>query len=155
MPRSFPLKTILLLAVIALAACTRSGELPSYDPTATASIEKRQLSYAEQRQLLGEQEGRQWGSFIDYSGLTYRSNLIGQAVIEGVVTNSASVATYKDLVLHIKFSSRTGTVLAENDAVIYEFLPPGGSLRFKRKFKSPAYAATIDYDIVGADYTIK
>ncbi|GAB2954551.1 hypothetical protein GCM10027048_20000 [Hymenobacter coalescens] len=116
---------------------------------------ERQLTYAEQRQLLGQQEGRGWARFINYNGLSNRGNLIGQTVIEGVVTSSASVATYKDLVLHVVFASKTGTPLSEQDVVIYEFLQPGGSVRLKHKFNTPADAATVQYDITGADYSIR
>jgi hypothetical protein len=141
---------------MALVSCTHSRtENYPYDPTATASIAERQLTYAEQRQLLGEQEGGDWARFIDYNGLSNRGNLIGQTVIEGVVTSSASVATYKDLVLHVVFTSKTGTPLSEQDVVIYEFLKPGGSLRLKHKFNTPADAATVQYTITGADYTLR
>lgn len=147
---------LLILAATAASACSSSNaDYYSTDPTATASIAEHQLTYAERRQLLGQQEGRDWAKFIDYNGLNYHSNLIGQSVIKGTVTSSASVATYKDLVLHVTFSSKTGQLLGEQDAVIYEYLPPGGSVQLKRKFNTPAYTATINYDITGAEYTIR
>lgn len=146
---------LLILTTAAATACSSSNADYYTDPTATASIAEHQLTYAERRQLLGEQEGRDWAKFIDYNGLDFHTNLIGQSVIKGTVTSSASVATYKDLVLHVSFSSKTGQLLGEQDAVIYEYLPPGGSVQLKRKFNTPAYTATVNYDITGAEYTIR
>lgn len=78
---------------------------------------------------------------------TMRTNLIGEKVIEGTVTNKASVAIYKDIVLSVMFLSKTEGDLGTRDFKIHEVVPPGQSTTFKFKTLAPtdtkAFAASV------------
>lgn len=71
-------------------------------------------------------------SFLSVEG-TYRSNLIGEFVVEGTITNSATIATYQDAVLEISFYSKTGTLLGTEKKALYEYFPAGQIKTFKIK----------------------
>jgi hypothetical protein len=66
-----------------------------------------------------------------------KHNLIGQTVVKGEIANKATVVTFKDISVSIKFISKTGVVLEEDEEVIYEEVKPGSSINFKSKFFAP------------------
>ena len=66
-----------------------------------------------------------------------KHNLIGQTVVKGEIANKATVVTYKDISVSIKFISKTGVVLEEDEEVIYEEVKPGTNINFKSKFFAP------------------
>jgi len=66
-----------------------------------------------------------------------KHNLIGQTVVKGEIANKATVVIYKDISVSIKFISKTGVVLEEDEEVIYEEVKPGSSINFKSKFFAP------------------
>lgn len=66
-----------------------------------------------------------------------KHNLIGQTVVKAEIANKATVVTYKDISVSIKFISKTGIVLEEDEEVIYEEVKPGTNINFKSKFFAP------------------
>lgn len=82
-----------------------------------------------------------------------RTNLIGQKVIEGTVTNSASVATFKDLVLQVDFLSKTDAVISTQKFTIYEVVGPQQSVKFKFKTYAPSETKGFAASIVNATAT--
>ena len=66
-----------------------------------------------------------------------KHNLIGQTVVKGEIANKATVVNYKDISVSIKFISKTGVVLEEDEEVIYDEVKPGSSINFKSKFFAP------------------
>lgn len=62
-----------------------------------------------------------------------RKNLIDQNVIIGTITNSATLAKYKDVVLKVIYLSQTGSELGTERFTVYEYVPSGGSIDFKVK----------------------
>jgi hypothetical protein len=91
-------------------------------------------------QLREELATEEKGNPLKYLKLdgTMRSNLIGQKVIEGNVKNTASVATYKDVVIAVGFLSVTKDVISTQHFRLNEFLPSNGSKNFKFKTFAPA-----------------
>ena len=81
---------------------------------------------------------------VDY---TVRENLIGEKVFEGTVTNSATIATFKDVVLKITYITGTHTVLGTESFVLYKYLSPGGNQSFKVKKYSPEDADSFSVTI--------
>lgn len=81
---------------------------------------------------------------------TMRGNLIGQKVIEGTVTNRASIASFKDAVVRVRFYSKTGTALGYKDFTIYEILSPASSKRFKFKVFAPDETKGFDTEVIRA-----
>ena len=50
-------------------------------------------------------------------------------------TNSATIATYKDMVCKVDFYSKTMKLLFSKSITVYDFLKPGGSLKYKTEFE--------------------
>lgn len=47
------------------------------------------------------------------------------------ISNKATLATYKDVKCHVKFLSKTGSSVMEEDFVIYEFFKPNDMVDYK------------------------
>lgn len=79
-----------------------------------------------------------------------KHNLIGQTVVKGEITSKATAVTYKDITVSIRFISKTGAALEEDEEVVYEELKPGSSVDFKSKFFAPKGTADVKLKIVKA-----
>ena len=72
---------------------------------------------------------------VDYD-LNYRL-FSGKDEIKGTIYNSATMATFKDVILTVTYSSNTGTKLYSENFVVYDFIYPGSSTDFNIKTYSP------------------
>lgn len=106
-------------------------------------------SYQETKITLEEKENRNPTSFLSTDG-TYRENLLGEWVLEGSISNTATIATYKDVVLEIHFFSKTKTHLGTEKEVLYEYFPAGQTKNFKIKTYGYKGTNSIGWDIVSA-----
>lgn len=107
-------------------------------------------SYQEQKISLEEQERRNPLSFLSAGG-TYRQTLLGiKIVINGTVTNSASIATYKDVRIRVRFYSKTKTEISSEIYVLYEFIPPGKTKDFTWRIETPGGTESVSWDIISA-----
>lgn len=79
-----------------------------------------------------------------------KKNLLGQRVIKGTVTNSATVAKFKDVDIELSFYSKTGALLEKDHEVIYETIAPGSSTNFKTKYFAPKGTDSVAMKIAGA-----
>lgn len=98
----------------------------------------RQKTAEELRQELYKKEKTRPG---DYLSVTYKLNykvLSGKDEIIGTVYNSASMATFKDIVLTVTYSTNTDTELSRENYTLYEYVNPGSSKSFNIKTYSPS-----------------
>jgi hypothetical protein len=79
-----------------------------------------------------------------------KKNLIGQKVINGTLTNSAKVASYKDVEIRILFYSKTKALLEEDVETIFEKIAPGTSVDFKKKYRAPMGTDSVGIRIMNA-----
>ena len=89
----------------------------------------------------------------DYLSVTYKLKykvLSGQDQITGTIYNSASMATFKDIVLTVTYSTNTGTELSTEDYVVYEYVYPGSSTSFNIKTYSPSGTKQIGVKVKSA-----
>lgn len=123
-----------------LASCDDAGSgYSSYAPS----------SYQETKLTLEQQEQQSPTQFLNADG-TYRKNLVGEWVMEGNISSSASVATYKDVVLNISFISATGTEIGSQSETLYKFFKPGANQSFKIKISGYQDVESVSMDVVGA-----
>ena len=54
-------------------------------------------------------------------------------IIEGDITNTSSIATFKDMTVEVLFYSKTNTELHKSSFIVYEYSKPGSTVHFKRK----------------------
>jgi hypothetical protein len=85
---------------------------------------------------------------VDYN-LNYRL-FSGKDEIKGTIYNSATIATFKDVILTVTYSSNTGTNLYSENFVVYDFIYPGSSTDFNIKTYSPEGTKQIGVKIKSA-----
>jgi hypothetical protein len=89
-------------------------------------------TYEENKESLADKEKNNPARFLKVDNRD-RGNLIGQTVVIGHLTNTATVCTYKDVDVKMTFYSKTGTKLDEAIETVYETIPPGKTVKFKLK----------------------
>ncbi|KAA9338961.1 hypothetical protein [Adhaeribacter soli] len=91
----------------------------------------------EEAQLTIEQTEKVYPKQFIHSDGSFRKNLVGKWVIEGSIKSSATVATYKDVVLDVTYYSKTNSLIGSEQHTLYEYLTPRQTVKFK--FKSFGY----------------
>jgi len=108
-------------------------------------------TYQEAKMTLEEKEKLNPTEFLDVDG-KYWQNLFNRWVVEGDITNRASVVTYKDVVLNISYYTKTDTHLGTVQRSIIEYFKPGTSQHFK--FKTDGVDGTSKVKISIASATV-
>ncbi|HAH23960.1 MAG TPA: hypothetical protein DCL77_09425 [Prolixibacteraceae bacterium] len=127
---------ILFLAVIILTSCNNSGS------------SSRQKSPEELRMELKQQEQSNPNNYLSAKG-NYKKNFWGDKFnVSCVITNTASIATFKDAVVRVTYYSKTNTVLGNKDYTVYEMFPPSSSKTIELKIDNYNDVNSIGLDIV-------
>jgi hypothetical protein len=116
----------ILILCISLFACKNNEKEKTFDVD----------SYEKSKETLAEKELKNPERFIVVDNKD-RKNLIGQTVVIGHLTNTATACTYKDVEIKLSFYSKTGAKLDEGIETIYETIKPGEKIKFKTKYFSP------------------
>lgn len=107
-------------------------------------------SYEESVMTIQEIEAASPLNYLQADG-TYNSNFIGDKVkINGIITNSATVTTYKDVTVRVNFYSKTNTLIGSEDYTLYEFYPPNSKQEFKLKVKAYSNVSTLGWEVINA-----
>ncbi len=111
--------------------------------------EKPKDKYELTKETLEETEKKNPKRFLTVSGHD-KKNLIRQTVINGTISNSAKVVSYKDVDVELCFYSKTGALLEKDHEVIYETIAPGTTANFKTKYYAPKGTDSVALKILGA-----
>lgn len=135
----FGLITFVILGVFALFnmfITSNSKSNPSNVHEKTMTIEETEIANPKQfLSVEGRYSGNIWGTKFK---------------VKGEITNKASIADYKDIVIRIKYYSKTKSVIGSEDYTIYDVFPPNKVSSFKldaAKFKDVEF---IELNIIGA-----
>lgn len=116
----------------------------------SSSTGSSQENYEQNKMSLEDQEKANPTQFLSTDG-TYRGNLFGgKMTLTGTITNSATVATFKDVNLLVHFYSKTQTEISSETYVIYEFVPPGQTINFESKVNVPDGTESVGWDVLSA-----
>ena len=108
-------------------------------------------SPAELRNELAEKERQNPTDYLT-SEITMRENFIGQKVFEGTISNSASIASFKDVQLEITYLSNTKSIIASEKFIIYEVVGPQHTIDIQKiKTKAPKATDSFSIMIIGAE----
>ena len=129
----------LMLLSFVFAACNSNDK----------SEEKVKDKYEQTKETLEEAEKKNPKRFLAVSGHDKR-NLIRQTVINGTISNSAKIVSYKDVDVELTFFSKTGALLEKDHEVIYETIAPGNTVSFKTKYFAPKGTDSVALKILGA-----
>lgn len=108
-----------------------------------------EIAYAETKESLESIEKKHPTRFL-HASLKSKKNLIGQTVLKGTVKSTATVASYKDIEIKLRFYSKTGALLEENVDKVYETLAPGDEKKFKLKYFAPKDTDSASVIVVAA-----
>lgn len=107
-------------------------------------------TYQEKVMTVEEIERSQPTNFLTADG-NYNENFWGDKLkVHGVITNAATVATYKDAVVRVTYYSKTKTELGNKDYTIYETFPPHSTTKFELKIENYKDVNTIGLDVIQA-----
>lgn len=107
-------------------------------------------SYQEEKMSIEEKEQAYPTDFLDADG-TYRENIWGDKLkVNGTITNSATVATYKDATVRITYYSKSNTNLGTEDYVIWDVFKPNTTKSFDLKIKNYSNVNSIGWEVVDA-----
>jgi hypothetical protein len=81
------------------------------------------------------------GSFFETKIVQYFS---------GSLTNSAVMATVKDVRLNVDFYSKTNTKIGNQEIVIYDYIKPGSTVNFKEQINIPDKVEEFKFQIIDA-----
>jgi hypothetical protein len=107
-------------------------------------------SYDQNVMSVKETELSQPAVFLKVSG-DYKKNLIGTKIkLHGAITNSASIATFKDAIIEVTYYSSTETELFKSTHTIYNYFPPQSTVEFNLKTDNYMDVQSIRLNIIGA-----
>ena len=117
----------------------------------SGSEKEKQASdqYEQAKETLAEREAKKPASFLRVQ-VKDKRNLIGQTVIKGEISSKATVATYTDVEVELRFYSKSGALLEKDVEVIYEPIKPGQSESFKTKYFAPKGTDSVAASILKA-----
>lgn len=107
-------------------------------------------SYQEKVMTVAEIEKSDPTRFLKADG-TYNQSFWGDKIkIKGVVTNNATVANYKDVVVEVTFYSKTKSVMTSERYVIYDFFPAHSQKNFELNVTNYKGTNTLGWEAVSA-----
>lgn len=128
-----------LLFTLSLFLFTSCNSDSSYEPT-----------HQDIKRSLEETEKSSPIEFLKAEG-TYRQNLIDEWVLEGTISNTASLAKYKDVVLKIVYYSKTQTEIGSEEKTLFEYFKPNTQQKFRIKTAGFDGTASIGFEVISAN----
>ncbi len=108
-------------------------------------------TYEEKVMTVEEIERSQPAKFLIADG-KYKENIWGNKIkVNGVITNTATVASYKDAVVRVTYFTKTKTELGSKDYKIYEHFPPHSTIKFDLKIENYKDVNTIGWEVIQAE----
>lgn len=107
-------------------------------------------TYEEKVMTVAEIESSEPTKFLTAEG-NYNNNFWGTKIkVHGTITNSATVASYKDAVVRITYYTKTETPIRSNDYTIYETFLPTSTTKFELKIDNYEDVNSIGWEVVSA-----
>ena len=133
------IKTYVFVTILFLVACKDKEK----------KQDAKSDTYETSKMTISEIESKNPKKFLKVEGRD-KHNLIGQTVVKGKISNTATVVSYKDITIKISFFSKTGTLLEEDEETIYNEVKPGQTIEFKSKFYAPKGSSDVKLNVVNA-----
>lgn len=129
-------------------------------------FEERELSPSQLRQQLLEKEQSNPLNYLSVNasmsenkvktrhGTMFRSSewKVDGYMLEGNITNSATIASFNDVTVRTRFISSTGSTIDNTDFVVYDSVLANDGISFKQKIYPPEGTVTYEVSIISASY---
>jgi hypothetical protein len=127
-------QTAIFLFCIILAACNGHN---------TASYDQKKASLQQQEQA----------DPTDFLSITVQnhSNIVGQTVIEGDLTNKSSFTTYGNIRVRLTYKDGDGGTIAHEEETIDQQVQPGATESYKIKKRAPKGTSSVTAKVLTAD----
>lgn len=135
------LLTIMILGYLIETGCSNRHDYEIKNPD----------KYEKNKSSLEDFEKKDPVRFLTVTG-KHKRNIVGQTVIRGNIYNNARMVHYKDVRIKLDFYSKTGSLLEEDQQVIYETINPGGSVGFKSKYFTPKGTDSVAMKVISAKF---
>jgi hypothetical protein len=106
-------------------------------------------STTDSKMSLEDQEKATPASYITVAA-NYDHDAIGESSIEGSLTNKATIADYKDVVIRVDFYNKDKAVIGNQTVTVNESIPSGETKLFKAKFRTPDGTENVNWVVLGA-----
>lgn len=114
------------------------------------TIEEKKMTVEKKKMTIEEKENADPKQFLSVEGI-YNENIWGTKIkVKGEITNKASKADYKDVIIRIKYYSKTKSFIESKDYTIYEVFPPNQVKSFKLDATKYKDVDSIGLNIIGA-----
>ena len=140
-----PLSIFSLMLSLIISSCQPSYTSGDISGSATVTKTPEQL-----KQELRQTESQTPADYIKFTGKTHRKNLLGETVLEGRVENTATMASFKDIVFEAEFLAPSGTSLGKEQFTRYELLGPRYGVTYKFKTFAPKETSSVAIRVVTA-----
>jgi hypothetical protein len=115
----------------------------------SANNQHPSTKYEEKKSSLEDMERDSPLKFLKVTG-SHRNNLLNQTVLEGEITNKATLVSYKNIALLITWHDKDGSVLEKQKKVLDEVVKPNSTSDFKIKTSHVKGATSVTFDITAA-----
>lgn len=140
-------KTIIIIVVVLIIVV---GGLAITNSLSSSGETSSGDSYQEKVMSIEEIERSQPTNFLSADG-TYRENIWGDKIkVNCLITNTATVAIYKDAVVRITYYTKTNTELGSTDYTVYEVFPPNSTRTIELKIENYKNVNSIGFKVISA-----
>jgi len=115
----------------------------------SANKDRPSAQYENKKESLADMERSNPLKFLKVNGDSH-TNLINKEVVEGTISNQATLAAYKDVEVRISFKDKDGSVIEKDTKLINDVVKPNSKIDFKVKLKKPKGTISVALDIIGA-----
>ena len=113
------------------------------------TIEAESKDYNTQKQKLADKEKENPLLFLSVSSKD-KKNLFGSTVIKGIVSNTATVCSYKDVRIRLLSFNKEGKMVEEHEDVINGLIKPNTKKDFTIRYHLPRSADSVALSIMSA-----
>jgi len=150
-------KPLLIIGILALIGIAFYGGMAvMHEQKRTEEVQKspeeikRELKYKESRDPTSYLEVESsLKNNIKKGGLFKKQKVDGQ-IVSGTIKNKATMATFKDVVVELRFYSQTDTEIGKQRFVVYENYPPNSEKSFRYKMEMPSATDSFSANVVDA-----
>ncbi len=128
--------TILFLPLMLLACNSANNQRPP-------------AKYEEKKASLEEMERDSPLKFLKITG-SHHGNILNQTVVEGEITNKATLVSYRNIQVQISFHDKDGAVIDKEKEILDDVIKPGATNDFKIKTNHVKGANSVTLDIISA-----
>lgn len=129
---------IALFGITVFFACSDKDEKISLNKT----------EYEQQKESLLDKEKKNPKKFLQLTSDDKR-NIWGKTVYKGIIKNTASVCSYKNIRVKLLYY-KAGSLVTNHEELFEEILAPGNEFEFKAKYKTPKGTDSVFASIMSA-----